>query len=110
MNDDDDDFLYEVPPRKSREDIHAWILSWLKYDESNIPIMIHNIPYYLHSHFHIAFMWYSIFINAHTHEWIWYKMENFYYKDEHILQSMHFKSFDDLIQYATDEFYHQWNK
>jgi hypothetical protein len=88
-----------------------WIITWLNpcTEDSIIQFWVEDTLYEICFHFRIAFTDYGIFKDHTTSEVIWYSFENDDFSDARFLIAPRFKTYDDLIQFATDEFYKKWN-
>jgi len=105
MNEEVDD---DILPRKTRNQIQKWLLHWLiPIQEQNQYFTINGVLYQQLFQLRIAFMVYTITYDIQSNEWIWYDVENDYVIWDHFLRAPRFSTYEMLIEYATDEFYHK---
>ena len=105
INDEVDD---DILPKKTRNQIQKWLLQWLiPLEENEQYFTLNEVVYRQHFQLRFAFMIYTITQNCETGEWIWHCVENYYVLWNDFLRAPRFSTYEDLIQYATDEFYHK---
>lgn len=105
INDEVDD---DILPRKTRNQIQKWLLQWLiPIQEEDQYFIMNGITYQQYFQLRIAFMTYTITRDIQMNQWIWYCVENYYVIWNDFFRAPRFSTYEDLIEYATDEFYHK---
>ena len=99
--------FYGKPP-KSREDLRAWLTTWLEPTNDEKEYSIKDEKYINELGFRRAFCMHSVFRNVVTNEYVWYVIEDTNVDDFKTFPKKRYPSYEKLIDGVVEYYYKFW--
>lgn len=97
--------MTDVYNAKTKEDIYAYLTSWLKKTDDETPLVVNGEEFVQEWGFRRAFHIHAVLRSKSTNEYVWWVFEFF---DLSTFPTKRYPTFESLLENVTNDYYILW--